>query len=42
MAKRKIIKDDPIQNASVVPDEAYVTWGDDLESKREALKQSAA
>lgn len=30
-----------IQNASVIPQDAYVTWGDDLQSKQEALKQTS-
>jgi hypothetical protein len=41
MAKRKT-KDDIIKNSSIIPQEAYITWGDDLESKREALKNSGA
>lgn len=38
----KIPNKNSIQNASTVPEEAYVTWGDDLESKKEALSQSSA
>lgn len=30
-----------IQNASTAPQDAYVTWGDDLQSKQDALKQTA-
>lgn len=41
MAKKRT-KSDIIQDASYDPQEAYVTWGDDLESKKEALKHSAA
>jgi hypothetical protein len=41
MAKKRT-KSDVIKDASYVPEEAYVTWGDDLESKKEALKNSAA
>jgi hypothetical protein len=32
----------PIQNANIVPEQAYVTWGDDLQSKQEALSKSSA
>jgi hypothetical protein len=32
----------PIQNANIVPEEAYVAWGDDLASKQEALAKSSA
>jgi hypothetical protein len=41
MAK-KYSKNDVIQNARTVPENAYVTWGDDLSSKQEALKESSA
>lgn len=41
MAKKKT-KADVIKNANVVPEDAYVTWGDDLASKQEALKRSSA
>lgn len=41
MPKRKT-KDDIIQNSSIIPQEAYITWGDDLESKKEALRSSGA
>ena len=41
MAK-KYPKSEIIQNASaVVPEEAYVTWGDDLQSKQDAITKSA-
>jgi hypothetical protein len=41
MAKKKT-KADVIQNANTIPEDAYVTWGDDLASKQEALKRSSA
>ena len=34
-------KTNAIQNASVVPQEAYVTWGDDIQSKQAALNQTS-
>jgi hypothetical protein len=34
-------KTNAIQNASTVPQEAYVTWGDDIQSKQAALKQTS-
>jgi hypothetical protein len=40
MAK-KTPKSDAIQNAKAVDEQAYVTWGDDLASKQDALKQSS-
>ena len=40
MAK-KTPKSDVIQNAKAVDEQAYVTWGDDLASKQDALKQSS-
>lgn len=40
MAK-KPSKEDVIKNASPISEEAYVTWGEDLSSKRDALKQSS-
>lgn len=40
MAK-KTPKSDAIQNAKGVDEQAYVTWGDDLASKQDALKQSS-
>jgi hypothetical protein len=39
---RKPNKEDVINNASMVPEDAYVTWGEDLSSKQEALKKSSA
>jgi hypothetical protein len=41
MAKKRT-KADVIQNANIIPEDAYVTWGDDLASKQEALKRSSA
>lgn len=38
MAKRKV---DPIKDANPIQEDAYVTWGDDLASKQEALKQAS-
>lgn len=40
MAK-KYPKSDAIQNATPSDEQAYVAWGDDLDSKRDALKQSS-
>lgn len=40
MAK-KYPKSDAIQNAELADSEAYVTWGDDLKSKQDALKQTS-
>lgn len=40
MAKRTP-KSDAIQNAKSIDEQAYVTWGDDLASKQDALKQSS-
>jgi hypothetical protein len=40
MAK-KYPKSDAIQDATLVDSEAYVTWGDDLQSKQDALKLSS-
>jgi hypothetical protein len=40
MAKKRT-KNEIIHDANVVPSDAYVTWGDDLDSKREALKSSS-
>lgn len=34
-------KTNAIQDATLLPQEAYVTWGDDLQSKQEALKQTS-
>ncbi len=38
---KKYPKSDSIQDASIVGQEAYVAWGDDLDSKKEALKTSS-
>jgi hypothetical protein len=38
---RKPNKEDIIKNAAIVPEDAYVTWGEDLGSKQEALKKSS-
>jgi hypothetical protein len=38
---KKTPKSDVIQNAKAVDEQAYVTWGDDLASKQDALKQSS-
>jgi hypothetical protein len=35
-------KNSAISDARIVPEEAYVTWGDDLVSKKEALTESSA
>jgi len=40
MAK-KYPKSDAIENAQISESEAYVTWGDDLQSKQNALKESS-
>ena len=40
MAK-KFPKNSPIKNAQVLPEEAYVSWGDDLDSKQKALKEAS-
>jgi hypothetical protein len=40
MAK-KYPKSETIQNASLSPENAYITWGDDLDSKQKALDQTA-
>jgi len=36
MAKKP--EKDPIKNASSIPEDAYVTWGEDLQSKKDALR----
>ena len=41
MANRKT-KNEVIKDANIIPEDAYVTWGDDLASKQEALKASAS
>jgi len=38
---KKFDKNAAINDASQVPEEAYVTWGDDLASKKEALNKSS-
>ena len=38
---RKPNKEDVIKNASSVGEDAYVTWGEDLSSKQDALKKSS-
>ena len=41
MAKKRT-KEEIIASTNTVPDYAYVTWGDDLASKQEALKRASA
>ena len=41
MAKKRS-KEEILGGSSIVPQEAYVTWGDDLASKREALTEAGA
>ena len=38
---KKYNNSDEIKNADAVDHEAYVTWGEDLSSKQEALKKSS-
>ena len=38
---RKPTKDEILSNKSSIPEDAYVTWGEDLGSKQEALKKSS-
>ena len=38
---KKYPKSDAIQDESLVGEEAYVAWGDDLASKKEALSKSS-
>ena len=38
MANKKRTKEDVLGTSNTAPPEAYVTWGDDLSSKQEALK----
>lgn len=38
---KKFHKNAAINDASQIPEEAYVTWGDDLASKKEALNKSS-
>jgi hypothetical protein len=39
---RKKSKEEVVNPGNVVPTEAYITWGDDLQSKREALKSAGS
>jgi len=41
MANKKT-KNDVIKDANIIPEDAYVTWGDDLDSKQLALKAAAS
>lgn len=41
MAKKRYPKSEVIEDAKLTGEEAYVTWGDDLASKSEALKRSS-
>ena len=38
---KKYPKSDAIEDAKLIGEEAYVTWGDDLASKQEALNKSS-
>ena len=38
---KKYPKSEAIQDASIIGEDAYVTWGDDLQSKQEALSKSS-
>ena len=31
----------PIKNANSIPEDAYVTWGDDIQSKKDALRATS-
>jgi hypothetical protein len=42
MAKSKPNQVNAIQDATIIPEEAYIVWGDDLASKQEALKSAGA
>jgi hypothetical protein len=42
MANKKRSKEEVLGTVSSVPTEAYITWGDDLSSKQEALKIAGA
>lgn len=42
MANKRKPKNEVIKNSNTVPENAYVTWGDDLASKQEALAKSSA
>ena len=37
---KKYPKSEAIPDAEIANEEAYVTWGDDLQSKQEALKNA--
>lgn len=41
MANKKYPKSEAIQDAQIIGEEAYVTWGEDLGSKEKALKQAS-
>jgi hypothetical protein len=41
MAKKRT-KEEIVSSSPIVPDDAYVTWGDDLSSKQDALKRASA
>ena len=41
MANKKS-KNEVIKDANIIQENAYVTWGDDLASKQEALKTSSS
>jgi hypothetical protein len=42
MANKKRSKEEVLGTSNTAPPEAYVTWGDDLSSKQEALKTAGA
>ncbi len=41
MSKKYPKSESPIKDANIAPEEAYVTWGEDLESRASALNKSA-
>lgn len=41
MPRKKYNSGEELNRSNIVPEDAYVTWGDDLNSKKEALKQSS-
>ena len=41
MAKKRYPKSEAVQNSQPIDEQAYVTWGEDLASKKEALKESS-
>jgi hypothetical protein len=41
MANKKYPKSEAINDATIIGQDAYVTWGDDLDSKKEALNKSS-